>query len=94
MELAIRIMRAFMTNVKRPKVTIVIGRVRMISTGFIRTLIIPRTTAVTRAAVKLAICTPGRRYEAAIMTSALITQLIKIFISLFWILWKLLSFLR
>ncbi len=49
-----RIITALITNVNNPKVKIVIGRVRRRRTGFMNALIIPKTTATTRAAVKLA----------------------------------------
>lgn len=45
---------AFMTKVKSPKVKILIGRVRIRRTGFKNALIIPKTKATTKAAVKLA----------------------------------------
>lgn len=44
---------AFITIVKSPSVISVIGRVRIKRTGFINAFIIPKTSAVTRADVKL-----------------------------------------
>jgi len=53
-EAARRITNAFITNVNNPKVRIVIGSVRIRRTGFMNALIIPKTTAATRAVAKLA----------------------------------------
>lgn len=48
-----RITTALITNVNNPKVKIVIGSVRIRRMGFMNALITPKTTAATRAAVKL-----------------------------------------
>jgi len=81
-ELASKIRSAFMTKVNKPKVRMVRGRVRRIRRGFISKLIMPKTTAVTSAAVKFATWTPGKRYAATRITMALTSQLIIIFIIL------------
>ncbi len=75
-----RIRSALMTKVKSPSVTILIGSVRRSSTGLIIALMIPKTTAVTKAARKLLTCTPGSKYAETMITTALKTQLIKMFI--------------
>jgi hypothetical protein len=75
-ELASIIIKTLIMIANNPKVTIVIGRVRIKINGFIKRLIIPRTTAVTSAAVKLSTLTPGRIYEAVRIISALTIQLI------------------
>ncbi len=54
------ITNALITNVNNPKVRIVIGSVRIRRTGFMNALIIPKTTAATKAATKLVTCTPGK----------------------------------
>lgn len=64
------IKRAFITRVNKPKVIKVIGKVKIKSIGLITAFIIPKTSAVAKAAVKLVTCTPGRRYEAASITIA------------------------
>lgn len=69
---------ALITKVNNPKVTSVIGRVSITKIGLIIALIIPRTTARTRAVIKFSTCTPGRRYAAARIAKALSNQLIKI----------------
>ena len=61
MELARRMSNALITNVKSPRVSKFIGRVRITNKGFINALIIPRTKAATKAVVKLAMRTPGRK---------------------------------
>jgi hypothetical protein len=48
-----RITNASITNVNKPKVRIVIGSARIRRTGFIKALMIPKTTAVTKTATKL-----------------------------------------
>ena len=42
--------KAFKTSVKRPSVRIVMGRVKIIKTGFKKAFIIPKIRATTRAA--------------------------------------------
>lgn len=48
-----RITTAFITNANNPKVKIVIGRVRIRRMGFMNALMIPKTTATTKAVTKL-----------------------------------------
>ena len=55
-----RIKRPFKINVKRPKVMILRGKVKIKSTGLIKVLIIPRTTPTIIAVVKLFMLTPGK----------------------------------
>ena len=50
--LAKSINKAFKTKVNSPKVKIFMGRVRIINIGFRKALIIPKTNATARAAVK------------------------------------------
>ncbi len=71
---------ACITNVKSPKVRIVIGKVKIIKIGFKIALKIPMTSAAIRAAVKFVTCTPGKKYAAAKTASPLNIQLIKIVI--------------
>ncbi len=56
-----RITNALITNVNKPKVKMLIGSVRIRRTGLMNALIMPKTTAATKAATKLATCTPGNR---------------------------------
>lgn len=56
-----RITNALITNVNKPKVRIFIGSVRIRRTGLMIALIMPKTTAATKAATKLVTCTPGNR---------------------------------
>jgi hypothetical protein len=53
MLLTSKINSAFKTKLKRPKVRIVIGNVKITRTGFKKAFIIPKTRATTRAEVKL-----------------------------------------
>jgi hypothetical protein len=48
------------TNEKRPKVTMVKGRAKIVITGLMKVLTSPSTTAITRVFTKLEIWTPGR----------------------------------
>jgi hypothetical protein len=70
--------KAFNTNVKTPRVKILIGRVKIISIGFKNALIIPKIKATTKEVVKLATWTPGIMYAMLKITIALTTQLINI----------------
>ena len=56
-----KIITAFITTVKSPKVINVIGKVRIKSIGLITALIIPKTSAVIIAAVKFSTWTAGKR---------------------------------
>ena len=64
---------AFMNREKRPKVRIFIGRVNRKIIGLMKIFITPRTTARTKAAIKVTV-TPGIRYAAKMMASAEIIQ--------------------
>ena|SRR3989338_6154398 len=70
--------KAFITKIKRPRVSTVIGRVRIMSKGFTSALISPSTSANTRATKKLDTVTPGNIYATASITSADTSQLINI----------------
>lgn len=76
------IKRAFITKVKRPSVTTVIGSVRRRIIGFIKRFITPRTTATARADKNPSILTPGRIYAVTKIVRALTNQLISISINL------------
>lgn len=56
--------RALMTKVKRPKVTMLIGRVMRIKNGLIAKLSNPRMAEATTAADKLATVKPGMKLVA------------------------------
>ena len=60
---------AFITNIKSPKVTTVMGRVNKSKSGFKNTFITPKTTATIRVVTIESTSTPGR-IEAAIKTAA------------------------
>ena len=69
---------AFMTKVKRPRVIILIGRVRMNRIGRNKAFSIPRTAAAQKALKNPLTLIPSIRYEAAIMAAVSINHLIKI----------------
>ena len=48
-----KIIKAFITNRNKPKVTMVIGKVKIIKTGFTYTFKTPKTTATIRALIKI-----------------------------------------
>jgi len=54
------ISKALMTRVNNPKVKILIGNVKITRIGLIIALIMPKTTAIKSAVIKLSIFTPGR----------------------------------
>jgi hypothetical protein len=56
-----RIRSAFTTKEKRPKVTMLIGSVKIKISGFKKTLMRPSTTANTTAPKRVTV-TPGKRY--------------------------------
>lgn len=61
-------MQALITNKNNPKVTIVAGNVKNISSGLTVMRKIPKTIATKIALVKFCICTPGNKF--AIKTTA------------------------
>ena len=73
--------RAFMTSEKRPRVSMVIGRVINLTTGLIKIFIIPKTTAKTTALGSVTVA-PGTRYVAMIIANVETTKCINIFILL------------
>lgn len=72
------ISKAFITNVNKPRVKILIGRVRSIKTGFSVALIIPSTNAIRNAVTKFFTWTPGNKYELTTTAKALIIQFLRI----------------
>ena len=64
--------RAFTTNVNKPSVRILTGKVRIITRGLIRALITPKITAKINAVQKLETSIPGIKRATPKMTSALI----------------------
>ncbi len=70
-----KISEALMMKVNRPKVKILIGRVKNRIIGRIIRLIRPRTKAATKAAEKLATLIPGVIDERPKMTKEIITHL-------------------
>ncbi len=52
-----------MTNKNKPKVISVTGNVRITNIGFINKFNNPKTIATIIAVVKLATCTPGKKFE-------------------------------
>lgn len=71
-----------MTNVKSPRETILIGRVRITRTGLMMALTIPRIKATIKAVWKLSTVKPGTNSEVINMARAESSQLIKIPISI------------
>src|SRR3990167_3634676 len=72
------IKKALITNVKSPRVRIFIGNVKITITGFIKALMIPRTSATIRAVTKELTLNPGRYWEIKRIVSAERTQFAKI----------------
>jgi len=64
---------AFITNEKRPRVTIVIGKVRMLTIGLMNVFMIPKTTARTKMPTHVA-PTPGSMYAAIAIATAEVTR--------------------
>lgn len=52
---------ALIAKVNKPKVMILIGKVKISKTGLIKVLIIPKTRATIKAVTKLSILTPRKR---------------------------------
>jgi hypothetical protein len=71
---AIRIIRAFITKRKRPKVRMVTGRVRITRMGFMIILRIASTNASTIAVQKLLIWMPGRKLVIPYATAAVMIR--------------------
>lgn len=65
-----KIMLALITNKKRPNVTIVMGNVRMIKTGFTIAFNSPKTAATIIAVVKSITWTPGKKFASTKTTIA------------------------
>ncbi|MDG5815200.1 hypothetical protein QA601_08925 [Chitinispirillales bacterium ANBcel5] len=65
---------AFITSRKRPRVKIVMGRVRMKNSGFMTALTIPRRRAANMSVGILPIRIPGTMYAVSPRPSALITK--------------------
>lgn len=59
-----QIRKAFITKVKRPRVRILMGKVRTIKTGLIRALRTPRSKATIKAVWKLLTLNPGTNWAA------------------------------
>ncbi len=68
-----KIMIAFITNKNSPKVITVTGKVKITNIGFINRFSNPKTIATIIAVVKLATCTPGKRF-AINKTKAAVTR--------------------
>lgn len=56
-----KINKALITKVKRPRVIIFIGKVRITRIGLRTALAIPKTSAAAKAVVRDATCTPGKK---------------------------------
>jgi len=69
---------AFMIKVKRPRLRILIGRVRTIKIGRKKAFRMPRMAAANKALKKLFTCIPSITYEVNIMAAVSINHLIKI----------------
>lgn len=67
-------MKVFITNMNRPSVRIVIGRVRRIISGFIKILISPRTKETIKAVIKPLTTTPGTIYAESKIARAFIIK--------------------
>lgn len=65
-----------MTNEKRPRVKILIGRVRINTSGLIKILISAKTTAKTIAPTKVT-STPGKRYALIMIAIVATNQCVK-----------------
>ena len=72
------IKKALITNVKSPKVRILIGNVKITITGLIKALMIPRTSATISAVTKELTLNPGRYWEIKRIVKAERTQFAKI----------------
>lgn len=72
--------RAFITKIKSPRVTTVIGRVRKTKIGRKIIFIAPNTTANTNAVSIPSTCTPGNKYAVTNIAKAETSQFIIVFI--------------
>lgn len=81
-EEAIRIITALITKVKSPRVKKLRGKVSKRSIGLRKTFKRPTTNATSKAVVKPATLTPGKRYAAANTATEVINHLIRSPISL------------
>ena len=70
-----KIIRAFITKLKSPKVSILIGNVKRTIKGFIKRLMIPKTIPTNTAVQKPLTCTPGKRYALITIARPLIRKL-------------------
>ena len=75
----IKIIRALMTNRKRPKVRMVTGKVKMIKMGFTNRFKTIRTAATTTAVKKLSTLMPGRIFASTTTAIALNTISMSVF---------------
>jgi len=66
--------RAFITNVNKPRVNILIGRVKIITNGLIKALIMPRIRATISDVVNESTLKPGRYLATIRMATALKIQ--------------------
>ena len=74
----ILIKKALITNVKSPKVRILIGKVKITITGFMKALMIPKTSATIKAVTKELTLNPGRYWEIRRIVKAERIQFAKI----------------
>ena len=72
------IKKALITKVKSPKVRILIGKVKITITGFIKALMIPKTSATIKAVTKELTLKPGRYWEMRRIVKAERIQFAKI----------------
>lgn len=72
-----KINKALTAKVNNPKVRIFIGKVKIINIGFIKAFKTPKTSATSKAEIKLATATPGKTYAAARTERAIIIQFVK-----------------
>jgi len=72
------IKKALITNVKSPKVRILIGNVKITIIGFMKALMIPKTSATISAVKKELTLKPGRYWEIRRIVNAESTQFAKI----------------
>jgi len=75
---AILSIKAFITKVKRPRLSRFMGRVKMMTMGRKKALSIPSMAAAKKAEKKLLTRIPSSRYEANIIAPVKINHLVKI----------------
>jgi len=83
MAAASMIRNVLITRANNPRVMIESGKVRATSTGLMKVLIAPSTTARTRADTTPSTPMPGTRYAEIPMAMAEMIQCINVFISLY-----------